>query len=304
MRRVGHPVYNQGMNWITRCPECATVYRVVPDQLQAAKGWLRCGQCQHTFDSTGLVIFWPDTALSTDRGLPSVAELQNDALVSERVDIEALLKQKDHSGADISSNASADLRSFEQALSSFKPEIEKAIEQLAAGPLVSSTAENDSAMDEPLIASPPVQRRWTSALMACVLLLAFLGQWIWIDRHALTARWPALDGYFKSVCTAVACESEFTREIDGLVIDASSFIQRDGVFELQWIIRSTARKVVEPRSDSSRKPCARSSASTSGTWAPAAWNKRCTCSQGRTSSCEGGASMTICVGPSCQLTRR
>jgi predicted Zn finger-like uncharacterized protein len=232
------------MNWITRCPECATVYQVVPDQLQAAKGWLRCGQCQHTFDSTGLVIFWPDTALSVARRLPSGAEVQNDASVPERVDIEALLKQEDRSGADIASNASADLKSFEQALSSFKPEIEKALEQLAAGPLLPSAAENDSEMDEPLMASPTIQRRWLPALMACVLLMTFLGQWIWIDRHALATRWPALDGYFKSVCTAVACESEFTREIDGLVIDTSSFIQRDGVFELQWIIRNTASKVV------------------------------------------------------------
>lgn len=232
------------MNWITRCPECATVYQVVPDQLQAAKGWLRCGQCQHTFDSTGLVIFWPDTALSVAPGLPSGAEVQNDASVPERVDIEALLKQEDRSGADIASNASADLKSFEQALSSFKPEIEKALEQLTAGPLPPSAAKNDSEMGEPLMASPTIQRRRLPALTACVLLVTFLGQWIWIDRHALSTRWPALDGYFKSVCTAVACESEFTREIDGLVIDTSNFIQRDGVFELQWIIRNTASKVV------------------------------------------------------------
>lgn len=232
------------MNWITRCPECATVYQVVPDQLQAAKGWLRCGQCQHAFDSTGLVIFWPDGALPVSHGLPNVGEVQNDVPVSERLDIEDLLKQEDRSDFDGPSRAAADLSSFEQALSSFKPEIEKAIEQLAAAPSCSSAAENDSEKDEPLIAPSAIHRRGPSVLMLCLLLATFLGQWLWIERHALSSRWPALDGYFKSVCRAVACESEFAREIDGLVIDASSFIQRDGVFELQWIIRNTASKAV------------------------------------------------------------
>ena len=232
------------MNWITRCPECATVYQVVPDQLQAAKGWLCCGQCQHAFDSTGLVIFWPDGVLPVSRGTLSVADAQNDVSVLERLDIEDLLKQEDRSGVQRTSKASADLSSFEQALSSFKPEIEKAIEQLAAAPSLPLAAENGSEMDEPSLAHPVVHRRWPSVLMVCLLLASFGGQLIWIERHALSSRWPALDGYFKSVCRAVACESEFAREIDGLVIDASNFIQRDGVFELQWFIRNTASKTV------------------------------------------------------------
>lgn len=48
------------MSWITRCPACSTTYKVVPDQLKIAQGWLRCGQCQQAFDSTGLVVNWPD----------------------------------------------------------------------------------------------------------------------------------------------------------------------------------------------------------------------------------------------------
>jgi predicted Zn finger-like uncharacterized protein len=232
------------MNWITRCPECATAYQVVPDQLQAAKGWLRCGQCQHAFDSTGLVIFWPDSVLPVSPGTTSVADAQNTVPVPERLDIEDLLRQEDRSGVDGPSKASADLSSFEQALSSFKPEIEKAIEQLAAAPSLPSAVENDSEMDESLMTPPVVHRSWPSVLMVCLLSVIFLGQWVWIDRHALSSRWPALDGHFKSACRAVACESEFVREIDGLVIDASNFTQHGGVFELQWIIRNTASNAV------------------------------------------------------------
>lgn len=38
------------MSLVTRCPHCATSYKVVPDQLRLASGWVRCGQCQELFD--------------------------------------------------------------------------------------------------------------------------------------------------------------------------------------------------------------------------------------------------------------
>lgn len=37
---------------ITRCPNCATRFRVTEDQLQVAKGQVRCGACLHVFDGT------------------------------------------------------------------------------------------------------------------------------------------------------------------------------------------------------------------------------------------------------------
>lgn len=35
----------------TRCPHCATVYRVTPQQLQASGGQVKCGRCQAQFDA-------------------------------------------------------------------------------------------------------------------------------------------------------------------------------------------------------------------------------------------------------------
>lgn len=39
------------MSLITRCPACATLFRVVPDQLKISDGWVRCGQCDEVFDA-------------------------------------------------------------------------------------------------------------------------------------------------------------------------------------------------------------------------------------------------------------
>ena len=36
----------------TRCPDCATVFRVVPDQLRLSEGWVRCGHCALVFDAS------------------------------------------------------------------------------------------------------------------------------------------------------------------------------------------------------------------------------------------------------------
>lgn len=35
----------------TRCPACATTFRVTPEQLKAKHGKVRCGQCQHVFNA-------------------------------------------------------------------------------------------------------------------------------------------------------------------------------------------------------------------------------------------------------------
>jgi predicted Zn finger-like uncharacterized protein len=39
------------MSLITRCPACATQFRVVPDQLKLSDGWVRCGHCSDVFDA-------------------------------------------------------------------------------------------------------------------------------------------------------------------------------------------------------------------------------------------------------------
>jgi len=39
------------MSHLSRCPACATTFRVVDAQLQQADGWVRCGACQHVYDA-------------------------------------------------------------------------------------------------------------------------------------------------------------------------------------------------------------------------------------------------------------
>ncbi len=50
------------MSQITTCPACATAFRVVPDQLRLADGWVRCGECAEVFDARPSLQAWDDDA--------------------------------------------------------------------------------------------------------------------------------------------------------------------------------------------------------------------------------------------------
>jgi predicted Zn finger-like uncharacterized protein len=39
------------MNLATRCPSCATVFRVALEQLRVSEGWVRCGRCNGVFNA-------------------------------------------------------------------------------------------------------------------------------------------------------------------------------------------------------------------------------------------------------------
>lgn len=39
------------MSLITCCPACKTMFKVVPDQMKIADGWVRCGHCSDVFDA-------------------------------------------------------------------------------------------------------------------------------------------------------------------------------------------------------------------------------------------------------------
>jgi predicted Zn finger-like uncharacterized protein len=44
---------------LTRCPACATHFRVTPDQLKLRAGRVRCGECQHVFNALDTLIEEP-----------------------------------------------------------------------------------------------------------------------------------------------------------------------------------------------------------------------------------------------------
>jgi predicted Zn finger-like uncharacterized protein len=44
------------MSLVTRCPKCATAFRVLPEQLSARNGQVRCGKCATVFDGIARLV--------------------------------------------------------------------------------------------------------------------------------------------------------------------------------------------------------------------------------------------------------
>lgn len=57
------------MSQITRCPSCATTFKVVADQLRISEGWVRCGQCKEVFDASAHLLPVAPEALLPDMSL-------------------------------------------------------------------------------------------------------------------------------------------------------------------------------------------------------------------------------------------
>ena len=63
------------MTLVTRCPACATIFKVAPDQLKIADGWVRCGRCSEVFEASWLPQYAArPTALIADTDAPSALD--------------------------------------------------------------------------------------------------------------------------------------------------------------------------------------------------------------------------------------
>jgi predicted Zn finger-like uncharacterized protein len=61
------------MSLVTRCPGCATAFRVLPGQLAARNGQVRCGKCNEVFDGIAALI---DGPRAPQPALPAVPQAQ------------------------------------------------------------------------------------------------------------------------------------------------------------------------------------------------------------------------------------
>lgn len=216
------------MNSITRCPSCATHYQVAKADIQAAKGWLRCGQCGHVFDSTGLVLRWtPPAFVAQEPVVATDLMADNDWVAdpSDRLALDDLLQKEDRS--DTTPAAGAELVAFEQALSSFKPTLD---------------APSSAAMDGPQTTAKSSIRVTRYAVW--VLALALVLQLLFVQRHAIAAYWPKSASVIRQVCQSIGCQVRPLRNAQGLVIDSSELIQRGEGHALRWTVRNTTAQVL------------------------------------------------------------
>jgi len=162
---------------IIRCPSCAAVFTLEASQIQAARGWLRCGQCHETFNGTGLDVPGPTAWLThapSASGLKTGAQRPDES--NTRIELDELLLREDRSekSAPPVQEISADLMYFSEALATFKP-------------VLSDLEPVSPVSTESSQPRPPV----VLYTLAVVLGLLLMGQIFFYQRHAMAALWPS-----------------------------------------------------------------------------------------------------------------
>jgi predicted Zn finger-like uncharacterized protein len=224
------------MSWITRCPACGVTYTLVPDQLKVAQGWLRCGQCQEAFDSTGLVVDWPLEPHQTEPNLaPEVP--------ADRLDLDDLLKQEDKSALQ------TPVAAFEEALSTFKP-LPLVPTTTASAPEVfgvplGTLIAHDQVPEDQAPALPSASPPWWPKVLVLTLLLALALQWMAAGRYLLVAAEPNWAQPLQTFCRILGCEMVPPPVRDGVVIESSSMTPQEGGLVLLWSVRNVTTQALE-----------------------------------------------------------
>lgn len=243
------------MSLITQCPACATLFKVVPDQLRISDGWVRCGQCDEVFDATAhLQPGSPvphaekpsipeeertdtlqsdakeDAVSSTDLGLALADESEQDATPADVCDgpvLDPVLEERPHELLKVSEPAA-------------EPE---EVTEVEAVPLESEEEPQLSFMR-----TSQTPTRWNSPLARSALLVlcllcggVLLLQVLVQERDRLAAAEPGAKQFLESLCGVLDCKISPLRQIESVVIDSSSFTKvRADVYRLNFTLKNAA----------------------------------------------------------------
>jgi predicted Zn finger-like uncharacterized protein len=239
------------MSLITRCPACGTMFKVVPDQLRISEGWVRCGNCAEVFDATASLLppesAGDQQAVSHAHGHEgdSAAEAQPVAPASTVAPVPAPIPAVTSAPVVTRASAPAD-----------------AADSIAAPPLYpwfpsevhDSQLQREQREEEPDLEDVTFVRTarrkafWARPLVRGVLLLLALLltavlvlQYAVQERDKLAALHPELRPLLQRVCQPVGCQVGPPRQIDAIVIDASSFSRlRTDAYRLTFTLRNQA----------------------------------------------------------------
>lgn len=229
---------------ITQCPECHTAFKVSPEHLAVANGWVRCGRCGGVFEAMrhleGDEVSSADSARSATTPSPSVQNAE--AIQKPQTDILA-------SDANTSEDAAveqalpvtpgSDIDDFHDSLMTFVP-----------GALSSARAtHHEEASDFNHASSPSHESNqrhgWWWYLLSGVLGLGLVLQLVLWNRNLLVAQEPALQGLIEGLCAPFGCEWHWPQTLEAVQIENSSFTENaDGTYRLQLRLKNTQHHVV------------------------------------------------------------
>ncbi|MDO8788929.1 MAG: DUF3426 domain-containing protein [Sulfuritalea sp.] len=229
---------------LTRCPACATHFRVTPAQLKIRSGSVRCGECQHVFNALDTLIEEPivmsvpmaavavSPAPTLEPGPQAFEELSalqpetQEASIPEApeaTESQAIEPVAPEPGAESGTEPLADA---EQVVADADPTAETATE----------TEDWSSTFPEP----PPPPRRWPW-LIGSVLALAAMGlQAVFVFRVELAVLWPETKPVLIALCDIADCEVGLPSKAELIGIEDSD-LHPDNEHKGRLVLTTTLR---------------------------------------------------------------
>ena len=226
----------------TRCPNCSTVFRLKPAQLEVSGGQVRCGHCDMLFDAIQNRTQAPD-AEPTAGNSPHVSALE------ARRSLLARLNARTEPGGVIVAEALNALpdRRFAPELSlasSNRQQPSAATKPKAATNAKKPATAGNKPGQPPAATKPqPSERRFVRALIGpfvVLLALACALQYAWWQREYIRVSWPPSEIAFQTFCRLTGCTISPAHDIDLLQIASMSLRQIDDPrhLALQVVIRN------------------------------------------------------------------
>jgi len=225
----------------TRCPNCLTVFRLKPAQLEVSGGQVRCGHCNTLFDGAR-----NRTDLSDADTLAAGVSPHVSALEARRSLLARLSARTEPGGgldaAELALKAHPDRRRAPElaTMSSSKAPAAKP-KPAAAGARSSNAKSAPSAPPPP--PGRPARRRILRALTGPVVFLLALAcalQYAWWQREYIRVSWPPSEIAYQTFCRLTGCSISPAHDIDLLQIASMSLRQLDDPrhLALQVVIRN------------------------------------------------------------------
>jgi predicted Zn finger-like uncharacterized protein len=209
----------------TRCPGCATVFRVTAEQLAARAGRVRCGQCKTVFDGVARLVSLAPTSLPGEDAAP-IDEAAPDPPLSTARDARALAT------------------SAETAKTAEPGEAAATEETVSAQPTgaVAALATPEDRFAPQVSTKSGRARTVAYAVAIALLVLLVIGQAAFHFRDAMATFWPATRPAFTRLCTVVGCAVRPLRDaaMAYLSIEASD-LQADPAHRGLLILTATVR---------------------------------------------------------------
>jgi predicted Zn finger-like uncharacterized protein len=225
----------------TRCPQCDTVFRVTPQQLQVSSGQVRCGRCRAVFDAFSSLSSHPpgrepgaavepsaEAAFSPPAAHPAGGEALAAAWQAPPV---SPVPDPLFSTGSVLPEPGAP-RGEAAAPRALREETRPAV---AAQELLTLPEE----LFPPGLTTP--RRRWLWIAVNALLVLGLAAQVAWFFPGQVLMRAPALQPALQQLCAALACQVRLPRVPEQLFIESSDLQLLDAARPSQVLLTATIR---------------------------------------------------------------